>query len=359
MTERVFERRRLVAKLIFNLEDSYLRERLGPRSHPRPYEPLRFWLVARESPGPREVYPVPRELVITRNPSGYHLFFGEVWLPDDEARRERSSVRRTNRSQRPKRQIDLIDGTYLIRVTSPLYQTEERPVMLPLPNLNVRDPGNPDPALRDPIAQYTLALRPGYAYPFPDAYPIRLDDPDTCPDAPPPGRRGPTLLYGSLYMPDGQGMAGATIRVDGSPATYQTDANGQWVLWFAEPQANDPNPAPTGPVTVHVAMPDSSVVDIPNVCVVRGCSTSLGQAALRGWVLQQRIGVGGATIAVAGQQATITSHANGAWTYYFGLNQPDAVVSVTATLPDGTSQTQNGIEVRHRATVMVPTFSFA
>jgi hypothetical protein len=346
MMERVFERRTLAATLIFNLEDSYLRERLGPRAHPRPYEPLRFWLVAREAPGPREVYSAPRELVITRNPSGYHLFFGHEWLAHG------------SRKQRRTHHMELAPGTYRVRVTSPLYQTEEQSVVLPLPNLNARDPGNPDPALRDPLAQYTFALRPGYAYPFPDTYPIRLDDPDICPDAPPPGRRGPTLLYGSLYTPDGRGITGATVRVDGSPAMYQTDASGQWVLWFREPQANDPNPAPTGPVTVHVTMPDSSVVDVPNVCVVRGCSTSLGQAALRGWVLRQGISVGGATIAVSGQQATITSRPDGGWAYYFGLNQPDAVVSVTATLPDGASQTQNGIEVRHRATVMVPTFVF-
>jgi hypothetical protein len=350
--ERVFERRTLTATLIFNLEDSYARARLGPRAHPRPYEPLRFFLVARLAPGPREDFS-PREMAITRNPSGYHLFFGEELLPPGP--RDRGNGR-----QRATRRLDLAPGTYLVRITSPLYQTEERPVAVPMPNLNASDPGSPDPALRDPVAQYTFAMRPGYAYPFPDRYPLRVDDPDVCPYAP-AGRRGPTLLFGSLSTPDGRGRAGATVRVQGLTESYRTDASGQWVLWFPDPPLTGADPLASGIIAVRFTLPDDPPrdVDVPGVCVVRGCSTRLAQASLRGWVLRRGAGVAGATVAVSGQSATTTTGSDGGWTYCFDLNQPDATVAVTATLPDGASQTQNSITVRRRATALVPTFAFS
>jgi hypothetical protein len=184
------------------------------------------------------------------------------------------------------------------------------------------------------MAQYTFELQPSYAYPFPDGYPIRVDDSDDCPEEPPPGRRGPTLLYGGLHATDGRGVAGATVSVDGGQVPYHTTESGQWVLWFREPQVNDPNPAPTGLVTVRVRLPGDPPLDVDVPA--------------------------GATIAVSGQAGLVGTDAQGAWSYYFDLNQPaqDTLVSVTATLPDGTSQTHEGVAVRRRATVVVPTFSF-
>jgi hypothetical protein len=244
-------------------------------------------------------------------------------------------------------------------VTSPLYQTQERPVVVPMPNLIARDPSSPDPALRDPVAQYTFDMRPSYAYPFPDRYPLRVDDPDNCPD-PPLGRRGPTLLAGSLYTPDGRGLEGASVQVQNLTESYGTDASGQWVLWFPDPLLNELDPLASGPVTVRFRLPGDPPrdVDVPGVCVVRGGSTSLAQAALRGWVLRRGVGALGATIAVAGRQETSTTGADGGWAYCFDLNQPGETVDVTATLPDGASQTRSGIEIRRRATVLVPTFAF-
>lgn len=350
--ERVFERRTLAATLIFNLEDSYARERLGLRAHPRPYEPLCFFLVARLSPGAREDYTPPRELVITRNLSGYHLFFGAEWLPADPRDRSRGRAR-------PSRRLNLVPGTYLVRVTSPLYQSAERAVVLPMPNLNLSDPGSPDPALRDPVAQYTFSMRPSPAYPFPDRAPLRVDDPADCPDDL-PARRGATLLFGSLYTPDGRGRAGASVRVPGLTESYRIDASGQWVLWFPEPPPGGPDPLASGVVAARFTLPDGPPgdIDVPQVCVVRGYSTSLAQAAFRGWVLRRGVGIAGASVAVAGQAATTTTGADGGWTYCFELNQPGATVDVTATLPDGASQTQSNIEIRPRATVLVPTFTF-
>ncbi len=66
----------------------------------------------------------------------------------------------------------------------------------------------------------------------------------------------------------------------------------------------------------------------------------------------------GATVAVGARQETTTSGDDGRWSYYFALNQPAEIVDVTATLPNGASQTQSGIEIRRRATVLVPTFAF-
>jgi hypothetical protein len=342
--ERVIERRMLTATLIFNLEDSYARERLGPRTHPRPFEPLKFWLLARLAPGVREDYEPPREMIVKLNTSGYHLFFGDEKRPD-------SATRRDEPRQASVRRVDLAAGTYLIRVTSPLYQTVEQPIVVPMPNLNIRDPGNPDPAKRDPIVQYSFDLRPSYAYPFPDRYPLRQDDPDDCLEDPLPGRRGPTLLRGGLHASDGRGIAGATVQANNITNLYRTDASGQWVLWFPDGQSS-------GPVTVRVTMADGSALDVPGVCVVRGRENSLAGTALRGWVLRAGVGLPGATVAVSGRQDTTTTRADGGWSYYFGLTQPDETVSVTATLPNGDSRTEDGIAVRRRATVVVPTFVF-
>lgn len=360
MIEPVSHRRRLVATLILNTEDSFLRARLGPRAHPRPYEPLRFWLVGKVAPEPSEAFGPPREMVITRNPSGYHLFFGEEWLSNDVAARGSRAMGREG-GQRARRRMALTPGTYLVRVTSPLYQDEQRPVVLPVPNLNLRDSGSPDPALRDPLAPYTFMLRPSYAYPFPDRYPVRVDDPDECPEAM-PGRLGPTLLFGGLYTPEGRGLEGASVQVPTLTERYRIGADGQWVLWFPEPPRNGNDPLLLGPPTVRFTLPGPAAVDVdvPGVCVVRGCTTSLNQTALRGWVLQQGIGVSGATVAVAGQESTVRTDAQGGWRYYFDLNQPtsNTVVSISVTLPDGSSRSRDNIGVRRRATVTVPSFTF-
>lgn len=351
--ERVIEHHNLAASLIFNLLDSYARSRLGPRSMPRPYEPLRFFLLARLLPEPREDYTPPRELAIIRNPSGYHLFFGEELLPSQARNRGQGKGH-------ARRRLELRPGSYLVRITSPFYQTEERNLLLPVPNLNSSDPGNPDPALRDPMAQYTFAMRPGYAYPFPERYSLRIDHPDDCPD-PPLIKRGPTLLTGSLYSTNGRGLLGARVHVPQLTESYSIDASGQWLLWFPEPPANGNDPLGAGQLTVRFTLPGNPPrnVDVANVCVLRGASTSLNQATLRGWVLDHGVGVASATISISGYIQTISTANDGTWSYCFDLNQPGQSVNVTATLPDGRSKTQSAIEIRPRATVVVPSFIFS
>ena len=189
-------------------------------------------------------------MVVVHNPSGYHLFFSQQRLPDGNSR-----------------QLVLSPGRYVVRVTSPLYQTAEKDVDLPMPNPN--QPGTMD--------AYSLDLMPGYLYPFPDVNPSRAQASAGCTEDPRPGRRGPTLLRGTLRSTDGRGIAGAQVQVTGRSNTYRTDDTGQWVLWFSDVH-------PTGPVTVRVVFPDATVVDVPGVCVIRGRETSLHETALRGWV---------------------------------------------------------------------------
>src|SRR4029079_7568847 len=160
---------------------------------------------------------------------------------------------------------DLAPGAYVVRITSPSYQDEERTVVVPLPNLNGRDPGNPDPALRDPMAQYTFVLRPSFGYPFPDPYPIRIDDHDDCPD-PPPGRRGPTILSGTLRAADGTGVSDATVEVVGLSPVCRTSQGGQWVLPFPDPPRVGPDPLPRDGVSVRFTLPDQPPIDVPSVC---------------------------------------------------------------------------------------------
>src|SRR5262249_39662310 len=90
-----------------------------------------------------------------------------------------------------------------------------------------------------------------------------------------------------------------------------------------------------------------------------GQTRSVNQAALRGSVRRAAGGgIPGATVSVSGQAATTRTAADGSWAYYFDLTQANASVSVMATLPDGSAQTQLNIAVRARQTVWVPAFQF-
>ncbi len=319
----IIEQRRTTAAWIFDLEDRFARERGSLGRHPRPLEPLQFWLVGQMVGGIRQDLP-PVELVTVRNPSGYHLFFGEVKSAD-------------GRSQR----LVLSAGQYIVRVAGPYYQpTELINTSVPMPNPN------------DPLsgAPYSHDLEPGYAYPFPTSNPLRPGNiPPGCVGA--PAGRGPTLLRGTLHAISGMGIKGARLQVAGQSNVYQTDESGQWVLTFPDTQTS-------GPVTVHVDLPDGSTLDVTNVCVVQGCETSLSETALRGWVLQSGIGVRGASISVSGRPARATTSDDGSWFYYLSLDQPAVSVDVTAALPTGQTLTANNVQVRPRATIIVDTFRF-
>lgn len=298
--------RRLAPELVFDLEDRYARDRAVRGPHPRPVGPVRILLAGKVVLGVREDFPLPFELVTTRNASGYHVFFGEDRPPGGGRRR-----------------MGLADGIYVVRVESDFYQVAERD-----------DVALPAPAITAPTL---FELEPGPAYPFPTESTL--------------GRgRGPTLLRGTVRRRDGRGIAGVVVEVVGQSNRCLTGADGQWVLVFPDTQ-------PAGNVTVRFCFP--AVVDVPNVPVVPGRSNSLPETALRGWVL----GPGGvpaadARVQVTGDPAAAATAADGGWTYSFPLNQAAAIVDVTAELPGGVSLTQSGVQVQPRSTVVVPTFRF-
>lgn len=299
--------RRLSATLVFDLEDGFARARGTRGAHPRPFEPVKFLATARFAGNVRQDIDPPLELVVTRNGGGYHLFFGAARQPDG-SRRERA----------------LDDGRYAVRVEGRFYQPLERSdVVVPTPGRGL---------LYD--------LRPNYAYPFP-------------PNSTLPGGLGLTLLRGTLHTTDGRGVAGATLQVVGVTEPCLTDASGQWVLVFPDAQ-------PSGAVTVRVTPEGGPPQNVSGVSVVRGREAGLGETALRGWVLSDSGGViPGASVRVEARAGATAAASDGSWFYYFGLNQGAATVQVTATLPDGRSQTKTNQQVRPRATAVVPTFRFA
>jgi hypothetical protein len=306
VTVSVAEMRTLTAAAVFDVEDRYARERGVRGPHPRPIAPVRFRVVARiTAGGPVEVDPE-LELDIVKNHSGFDLFYGGAGPVGGERRR-------------------LDDGTYAVRVLSGgIYQPVERA----------------DVVVPAPAPPYQFDLEPGYAYPFPSGA---------------ASARGaaPTLLRGGLQGPDGSSIAGARVEVAGTTRTYTTDQAGQWVLVFPANQAS-------GAVTVRFELPDGTVTNVPGVPVVAGRDSALAQTALRGSVTTtDGIAIPGATVTVGGQPGETLSQVDGGWFYFFRPDQPGTNVTVTATLPDGRSQSRVGVPVQPRSTVVVQSFRFS
>lgn len=302
--------RSLSATLVFDLVDDYAARRGIRGAHPRPFGEIRLLATAQVIGGVAQPLLDPVELVTRSGPAGYHVFFGDVRLPDGSLR-----------------QHLLAAGTYVVRVESTFYQPAERT----------------DIALPRPDQPYRFNLKAGYRYPFP----VNVD------------RASATLLRGTLYQIGGRGVAGAVVSITGLPDmadTCTTDPTGQWVLVFPDGLLTaDTN------VTVRVVYPGGVVVvDVPVVLVRPRRSSSLLQAGLRGSVLTRSgLGIANATIRVSGEPGTVTTDRHGRWSYYFGLNQGNrAGVSVTATLPNGNELTQANLLIRRRATVSVPAFRF-
>ena len=311
---RILEHRRLSATLIFDLEDAYARRRGVRGPHPRPLGEPRLRLLGEMVGGVRQDFERRLELLLTANPSGYHLFRGKVRL-DDGSRRH----------------FELGDGTYVVEVESDFYQTAVRSdVVVPQ---------------RHPVpGPYHFDLEAGYAYPFPREHVVL---------APPLSRvvEGPTLLRGVLLTTGGRGIGGAEVREGVSSARYLTDDTGQWVLVFADTQ-------PAGAVTVRFTLPDAAPVEVTGVQVVPGEERGLAQAALRGRVTLDGVPLAGARIRVVGRPGEAASGGDGTWAYYFAINQGAGPVDVTAELPDGQEQTAANVAVVAHGTVEVAPFRF-
>jgi hypothetical protein len=352
MVIKVLERVYISARMIFDVEDRYARDRGLRGPHPQAIGRLRFWLVGTvDATGPKR-FAYPEEMVVVRNPGGYHMFFDKV-IPYG--------------SDRPIRR-NLPPGTYIVRVTSELeptrrasipeadeiyslvYQWVERQDVIigELAGTGVVGMAGP----------YPLALEPGYAYPFPLTLPAGIIPPGGCAGRTYAGQTGPTLLRGALHGTDGAGVVGAVVSAPGAHSSYQVDSNGDWVLVFDDTQ-------PTGPVSVTVTIPKQPPVNLSDVCVIQGFETSLSETALRGWVLRRGVGVSGAHVRVTGlsQPLEVQTQADGGWKLYLPVEQSvgnqTVPVTVTAMLPDGSSLLPKNVDIKPRGTVLVSTFTYS
>jgi hypothetical protein len=306
----VLEYRRIAADFVLDLVDGFALQRGLLGEVPRPFGWVRVLLLSLTPNGEaRQVFQPPLELDLVRNTSGHYLFFGRVFRPGYPARR-----------------LPLPAGTYELQIKSQFYQPFDLSADLPT-------------ALQSPnLPQVELA--PNDNYPFLD---------------------GTTLLRGSVVRTDGTGVAGATVSLSvAGSGDYQTDGSGQWTL--AVP-VTLPDPPPKTPPTVLLTVtyktsggPDQLA---KNVAAVYGKQTSLAATALRGQVLSDGVGVAGASVAVSSFATTVPTQVDGSWAYFFGIDQPDAVVDVTITLPDGRSQTITGVSVVPRTTTPPQTVNFS
>lgn len=346
------------AKFIFDVTDAYARDRGVFGLNPRPLEPLSYRFVARLTPAGAVPLEKPFDLMVQENPSGYHLFFGEIRLPDG-------------------RFINLgPEGQYKLQIKSQFYQRVEMDVDLASMHQAIE--------ASQKIQPTSIQLLPGYGYPFSYSNPYFHDYSQPLPtqwqehnsaillsnSAGGPKKGGLTLLRGGLFNTLGQGIENAVVRLTPPPAgnlpyEYVTDESGQWVLVFEQDHIS-------GEVNIQFDIPNEGVFDIHNVAVVRGRESRLAQTALRGWVLDnQGLGIPNATISVLDQSGnpfakTSVSGDGGAWFYYFDLNQPTHQVGgaatvtgqVTVTLSDGSSLPPKSVPIRPRATTTVPTFKF-
>ena len=323
----VFERHTLTAMLIFDLEDAFARSRGRPGDHPRPFEPLRFYLMEQDLGGTLTRFDPAFEADVIRNSSGYHLFFGRQKL-------------RGARGEVSTRVLDLPPGRYTLQVRSPLYQAATKIVDLPIGNAN-------DPNV---IARYHIDMEPSFAYPFPDVYSLGQQASGNCANGRFTPRHGITLLRGVLLDTGGQGLAGASVRVANRTNTYTTDSSGQWVLWFR-------NAPPIGPVEVLIKLPNQAEQTIADVCVVAGHETSLHQTALRGWVRRGTLPVADAVVTVQNAGGRAVTDRSGSWTFTFPFSQAAQAVTLNAAVPGLPAQTRT-VTLVPRATVVVDPFQF-
>jgi len=221
----------------------------------------------------------------------------------------------------------------------------------------------PPTALRTPLAAgvpVDVSLLPSAAYPYPDvtALPFNL---------------GPTLLRGSVFTAAGDPVVDAIVDVPAllplnppAPAwpftETRTGTAGDWALLRPDRRrfggAGETTAQPPMAMTVRVRHPNGGpVVNIANVPVTLGRENAVPNTALRGQVI--RAGgrpLGGVVITTSANALASRTRDDGRWTLYFDPNQVGVInVAVTATAPDCSTVTLNGVAIQSRATVVVPT----
>jgi hypothetical protein len=305
--------RTTTAARVFDIVDGFARARGLAGARPRPSAAVRVFLLADHTPGAEQSFDVPPELVLVRDHSGNVVSFGRLRYPDGAVRA-----------------ADFRGGPYTLRVRSDFHQVADF--------ADVRIP-----ATADQPEPYSMVLDAGYRYPFPRVSTppaVQIGDPTV---------HALTLLRGTVFAPDGSGVADATVTAPGA-VRYRTDADGQWVLVFA-----DGVPA-SARVDVTVELPGEDPVTLPDVPVDPGGEATLPQTALRGRIVAP--GVNPAAVAVWVGDAPAGIRTDGTWAFYFPPTQQETRVTVTARLPDGRTQRVPDVAVSPRNTTVVPAFSF-
>lgn len=305
---------------------------------------------------PRQLLPTPLTfdpplvLWTIRNASGFVIFDGTFARPGSTAAR-----------------LPLRPGTYRLRIRGEYYQDLEFDLVWP--------PAGDD--VRVPLDQQLL---PGAAYPFPPITPSTFAEPNTA-LANRPYSRGFTLIRGSVLAASGAPIAAARAELINfifqpfppvpnpppPPWTFLscvTGADGNWAILLPD-RLRFKNVAPattapvTHPVTIRVTEPGGAFVDVART-IALGTDVSVTQTALRGRAVDGRgLPLADLTIQTSAGAGLSRSRADGQWSFYFPLNQPDVpAVTVTATTPGGASQSVTTPVVNGK-TVVVPTFAFA
>jgi hypothetical protein len=277
---------------------------------PLPIGDVQFSFVKRtDQNGAHPLIP-PVDLIAQVTPSGVYRFDNEGTVGD--------------------RRLAIDPGRYTLRIASDLYQRAELDVDWPIPL----------------AAMPVVSLLPGYAYPFPDL---------TVPS------NSTTLIRGGLFEQGGgvSPVAGATVSVVDPAQTWPfasgiTDDSGNWLV-----AVRGKSGGPSFAAKLHFNLPDGTAFDVAGVNLVSGADNSLQQTALRGAVVSSTgAPIANAVVTISGFAGSAVTDRDGRWSYYMGLLQADIQKQVTATAPNGKSQAQN-VQVKNRATVVVPTFRLA
>lgn len=305
--------RTTTAVRVFDVVDGFARARGLTGARPRPAAAVRVFLLADHTPGAEQNFDTPPELVLVRDHGGNAVSFGRLRYPNGAVRA-----------------VDFRGGPYTLRVRSAFHQVAD------FADVHI-------PATADQPEPYPMVLDAGYRYPFPRVTTppaVQLGDPAV---------HALTLLRGTVFAPDGTGVADAAVTAPGA-VRYRTDEDGQWVLVFT-----DGVPA-AARVDITVELSGQDPLTLPDVPVEPGGEATLAQTALRGRIVAPGVDRSAATVSVGDAPGGIRT--DGTWAYYFPPTQPETRVTVTARLPDGRTQRVRDVRVSPRETTVVPDFSF-
>jgi hypothetical protein len=146
-----------------------------------------------------------------------------------------------------------------------------------------------------------------------------------------------------------------------------TTESGDWAILLPDRRTFNalPEDEPE-PITLAIGIgvqlePPAGAVVVANEDVDLGTEQVIGMTSLRGRVRRQGGGppIEGAVITTSVNARATTSNAHGRWSLYFASDQGNVgAVTVTATLPDGSTKSTGGLALVHGKRVLVPTFEF-